>query len=88
MESRIIEKKFGELKGPFIVGLFTILFFTLLVVFNGSSMGSLPQYITILVVLNLILVMVETYGVILIFLVIFLAFGEKKRSIMEIFSSV
>jgi len=81
-------KRLGEIKGPFIVWLFITSYFAILIVFGGSSKGILPQEITMLLVLNLITGMAESYGVILVFLAIFLAFWERRRSLRDIFSSV
>jgi len=84
----MVSKKFGETKGPFIVWLFVTLCFAILILLRGSSKGTMPQEITMSLVLNLILGMAESYGVILVFLVIFLAFSERRRSLRDIFSSV
>jgi len=84
----MVSEKFGETKGPFIVWLFVTLFFAILIVLRGPSKGTVPQELTISLVLNLILGMAESYWVILVFLVIFLAFSERRRSLRDIFSSV
>jgi len=81
-------KRLGEIKGPLIVWLFVTSYFAILIVFGGSSKGTLPQEITMLLVLNLITGMAESYGVIVVFLIIFLVFWEKQRSLRGIFSGV
>ncbi|MDH5376487.1 MAG: CPBP family intramembrane metalloprotease [Candidatus Bathyarchaeota archaeon] len=81
-------KKFGERKGPFIVWLFVTLYFARIIAFRGSSNGTLPQDITISVVLSLLISMAINWGVILAFLVIFLSVWERRRSLRNIFSSV
>jgi len=81
-------KKFGETKGPFIVWLFFSLYFAIPILFGGSSSVTLPQNVTISIVLGLLIGIVIGWGGILLFLVIFLALWEKRRSLSEIFSSV
>ena len=81
-------KKLGETKGPFIVWLFFTLYFAIPILFSGSSNGTLPQNITISIVLGLLTGMAIGWGGILVFLVIFLTLWEKRRSLREIFSSV
>lgn len=81
-------KKFGETKGPFIVWLFVTLYFATSIAFSGSSNGTLPQDVTISVVLSLLIAMATGWGIILVFLVIFLAVWERRRSLRDIFSSV
>jgi len=70
------------------VWLFFTLYFLTLAATSGSSGGTLPQEVTMIVVLNLLVAMAKTYGVILVFLVAFLALWEKRRSFREIFYSV
>jgi len=77
-------KRLGEVKGPFIVWLFVTLYFAISI-FGGSSKGTLPQNVTIF---DLLIAMATGWGPILVFLVIFLAFWERRRSLVEIFSSV
>jgi len=84
----VASKKFGETKGPFIVWLFFTLYFAIPILFGGSSNGTLPQNITISIILGLLTGIVIGWGGILVFLVIFLALWEKRRSLREIFSSV
>lgn len=84
-----MSKKFGEIKGPFIVWIFLILYFTTLILFKGSSKGTLPQNGgTVSLVLNLLISMMINWGPIIVFFVIFLAFWEERRSLIDIFSSV
>lgn len=81
--------KRAETKGPLIVWLFFTLYFALLSVSSGaSSGGELPQELTMQLILNLLIAMTRSYGVLLFFLVIFLAFWEKRRSLKEIVSSM
>jgi len=84
----VASKKLGETKGPFIVWLFFTLYFAIPILFSGSSNGTLPQNITISIVLGLLTGMAIGWGGILVFLVIFLTLWEKRRSLREIFSSV
>jgi len=81
-------KKLGETKGPFIMWLFFTLYFALPILFRGSSSGTLPQNVTVSLVLGLLIGVAIGWGGILVFLVIFLALWEKRRSLREIFSSV
>ena len=81
-------KRLKETKGPFIVWLFVTLYFAIGIAFSGPSDGTLPQDVTLSLVVNLLIAMARGWGVILAFLVIFLAFWERRRSLREIFSSV
>ena len=81
-------KKLGEIKGPSIVWLFVTLYFAIGMVFSGSANGTLPQNLTMSVVLDLLVAMARGWGVILAFLFIFLALWERRRRLGEIFSSV
>jgi len=83
-------KKLGETKGPLIVWLFFTLYFAIPILFSGSgsSSGTLPQNITASLLLALLMSIAIGWGGILVFLVIFLALWEKRRSLREIFSSV
>lgn len=81
-------KKLGEAKGPFIVWLFVTLCFAIPILFRSSSGQSLPQDITVSLILSLLINMVIPWGLVIVFLVIFLAFWEKKRSLKEIFLSL
>jgi len=56
--------------------------------FRGPSSGQMPQNITIWLILGLLIGIIEGYGVVLVFLVIFLALWEKQRSLKKIFSSI
>ncbi len=80
-------KRFGEAKGPFVVWLFFTLYFAITVLFRGSSSGTFPSNVTTSLILGLLIGMATSYGVVLVFLVIFLALWEK-RSLKEIFSSI
>lgn len=81
-------KKLGETKGPFIVWLFVTLCFAIPFLFRGSSGQSLPQDITVSLILSLLINIAIPWGLVIVFLVIFLAFWEKKRSLNDIFSSL
>jgi membrane protease YdiL (CAAX protease family) len=67
---------------------FTLYFVVLTAFVGGSSRGTLFPNITIFVVLSLLLNLVISGGILLVFLAIFLAFWEKRRSLKDIFSSV
>jgi membrane protease YdiL (CAAX protease family) len=79
----VTSEEFGETRGPFLVWLFLTLYLVLLVTVLARFF-----VVSKLVVLRLVVQMVEVYGVFLIFLVIFLAVWEKRRSFRDIFSSV
>lgn len=81
-------KKFGEAKGPFIVWFFFTLYFAITMLFRGSSSGTFPSNVTTSLILGLLIGMLMSYGVVLAFLVIFLALWEKRRSLKEIISSI
>ena len=81
-------KKLGETKGPTIVWLFVTFYFAIGIAFSESSNGTLPQSITPSLIVSLLLAMATGWGVVLVFLVIFLAFWEGQRSLKGIFSSV
>ena len=74
--------------GSFIVWLFVVTYFAIPILFSGSSKGTLPQEVTVSLVLDLLIAMALGWGGILVFLVIFLALWERRRSLREIFSSV
>ena len=84
----MVSKNFGQMKGPFIVWLFVVTYFAVPILFGGSSEGTLPQEVTVSLVLNLLIAMALGWGGILVFLVIFLVLWEGRRSLKEIFSSV
>lgn len=76
-------KKLGETKGPLIVALFFTLYPALLVTVFAPF-----TTIRSLTVENLVIQNLEFYGVLLIFLVAFVALREKRRSSGDIFSSL
>lgn len=84
----MISEKFGEIKGPLIVWIFVTSYLTIGILFSSSEGGTLPQEVSLSLVFNLIIAMVRHWGVILVFLVVFLAFWEKRRSLREIFFSI
>jgi len=85
----MLSKKLGETKGPLFVWLFVTLCFAMPILFGSSSRGQLPQDVTISLILSLLLnIITIPWGLVIFFLVAFLAFWEKKRSLREIFSSV
>lgn len=81
-------KKLGEIKGPFIVWLFVTLCFAIPMVFRSSSSTPIPQDITMSIFLTLFINIAIPWGLVLVFLVIFLAFWEKRRSLKEIFAGL
>jgi membrane protease YdiL (CAAX protease family) len=82
-------KKLGETKGPFIVWIFLILYFTIpQILSTGSSGNTLPQDFTVFLVLGLLSSMLISWGPIIVFFVIFLALWEKRRSLIDIFSNL
>ena len=58
------------------------------ILFGGSSEGTLPQDVSMSLVLNSLIAMLLGWGGILVFIFIFLALWERRRSLKEIFSSV
>jgi len=81
-------KKLGETRGPFIVWVFFTLYFTIPILFGKPSSGTFPTNVTVSLILGLLVGIAESYGVLLVFLVIFLALWEKRRSLLGIFSSI
>jgi len=81
-------KKLGDIKGPSLVWIFVLSYLTILAMLGESSKVTLPQALTVSIVFRLLIAMAQPFGVILAFLVIFLAFYEKRHSLIEIFSSV
>lgn len=79
-------QKFGEIKGPFIVWFFFTSYFALLNLWRSSSGGTVSQGLTLSLVVNLLIAVVRAYGVVLAFLIVFVVFWEKRRSLMEVFS--
>ena len=75
--------KFGEIRGPFVVWLF---FTTYLA--SYIAIRRLFNVFTTLTLESLLFESAEVYGVLLIFLIVFLALWEKRRSLRNIFSSV
>lgn len=76
-------KRLGEVKEPFVVWLFVTFYFAVGIALSGSSTGTLPQNVTPSLVLSLLLGIAEGWGVILAFLIIFLALWERRRSLRE-----
>jgi len=81
-------KKLRETKGPLTVWLFVTLYFAIPMLISGSSNGTLPQNVTISLILALLMSIAIGWGGVLVFLAIFLALWERRRSLGEIFSSV
>ena len=81
-------KRLGETKGPFIVWLFITSYLTLLTVVIAPLMGQLPESVPMSFALNLLIDQIRTWGGIIVFLVVFVAFWEKERSLKGIFSSM
>ncbi len=81
-------EKLGEIKGPFIVWLFVTLCFAVPMLFRNLSSRPIPQDITMSIILSLFINIAIPWGLVIVFLVIFLAFWEKKRSLKEIFASM
>ncbi len=81
-------KGLGETKGPFIVWLTVTLCFTIPMVFRSSSSTPIPQDITMSIILSLFINIAIPWGLVIVFLVIFLAFWEKKRSLKEILAGL
>lgn len=83
----MLSKKLGETKGPLFVWLFVTLCFVIPILFSGSSGQSVPQD-TVSLILVLLFNIAIPWGIVIIFLVVFVAFWEKNRSLKKIFSSV
>jgi len=75
--------KLGETKGPFVVALFFTLYPTLLVTIFAPFFT-----VRSLTVQNLIVQNVEFYGVLLVFLIAFVALKENRRGLRDLFSSM
>jgi membrane protease YdiL (CAAX protease family) len=85
----VAPNKLGETRGPFVVWIFLILYFTIpQILFTRSSGNTLPQDLTVSLVLALLSSMLIGWGPIIVFFVTFLALWEKRRSLTDIFSSV
>ena len=84
----LASRRLGQTKGPFIVWVFFTLYFAILILFGRSLGGAFPQYVTVSVILGLLFGIAEGYGVLLVFLVVFLALWEKRRSLRQIFSGI
>lgn len=84
----MLSKKLGEIKGPLIAWLFITLILSIPILFRFTSRATLPQEVTPPLILSLLFNIAVPYGLVLIFLVVFLAFWEKRRSLREIFSSL
>jgi membrane protease YdiL (CAAX protease family) len=80
---------FGEIKGPvFVLVLILCLFVPVLLLFRGSSGGSIPQNISAALILGQLTSFGLTYGVWIVVFVGFLAVWEKRRSLKDILYSV
>lgn len=73
-----MSKKLGEKKGPFIVWLFVTLCFAIFVLFRDPSIATLPQDVTISLILGLLINIAVPWGLVLVFLVIFWPFGKRR----------
>ncbi|MEM2905503.1 MAG: hypothetical protein QW057_02490 [Candidatus Bathyarchaeia archaeon] len=69
------------MKGLLIVSLFVLSYFVVLIVFIGPLMGSLRQSVPMSFLLNLLSDRVRSWDVVIVFIVAFVAFWEKQRSI-------
>lgn len=87
-------KKLREISGPFIIWLFFTVYYVVIAisVWSRSSVGGggggLPTAISLPIVLSLLLNLALNYGVLLAFLLGFVAFWEKRRSLRHVFSSL
>jgi len=81
-------QKLGETKGPLVVWIFVILIFAILILLGGSSGRSLPRDVTTSLIIGLLFNMAIPWGLVLVLLIVFVAFWERKRSLKEIFSSL
>jgi membrane protease YdiL (CAAX protease family) len=85
----MVSKRLGKTKGPFIAWFFFTLYFALLnLLRTGASSGTLPQNLTLSLIVNLLIAVTRSYGVVLAFLVAFVALWEKQRSLKDVFSSL
>jgi len=75
--------KFGETRGPFVVWLFFTLYLAAYI-----AIRRLFYVFTTLTLESLLIESAQVYGVLLVFLIAFLALWEKRRSLRNIFSSV
>ncbi len=85
----IVSHFFGEIKGPVV---FSIILMSCVAIpvllFRGSSGGTLPQHLSVSVALNLLTSFALSYGVWIVVFIGFLAAWEKKRSLRDILNSV
>jgi len=82
--------KFAEIKGPFIVWLFFTLYYVVLVsgFWRSSSDAALPSDFSLGIALSLLMNIAISWGVPLVFLVVFVAYSEKQRSWRKTFVSL
>lgn len=83
-------EKLAEIKGPFIIWFFFTLYYVILATgfWRTSSDTALPADFSLGIALSLLMNIAISYGVPLAFLVIFVAFWEKRRQSKEVFSSL
>jgi membrane protease YdiL (CAAX protease family) len=75
--------RFGEIKAPLVVWLFFTLYLAAYILIR-----CLFQIYTTLTLQSLLVEAAEVYGVLLAFLVVFVALKEKRRSLRDVFSSI
>jgi membrane protease YdiL (CAAX protease family) len=75
--------RFGEIKGPLAAWLFFILYLA-----SYILVGRLFQISMTLTLSSLLVESAEVYGVLLVFLAVFVAQREKRRSLRDVFSSM
>lgn len=76
-------RRFGEIKAPLVVWLFFTLYLAGYILIRRVF-----QISTMLTLDSLLVEATEVYGVLLVFLVVFVALKEKRRSLEDIFSSM
>ena len=79
----LASKRFGQIKGPFVVWLFFTLYSALYI-----AVCRLFHISTTLTLESLLVESAEVYGVLLVFLLVFVALWEKQRSLRSIFSNM
>jgi membrane protease YdiL (CAAX protease family) len=81
-------RRLGETKGPLIAWFFTLLCFAVPVLLLRGSGQPVPQQPSPLLILWLLYNVAVPWGIVIIFLIVFLAYWEKNRSLKGIFTSL
>lgn len=80
--------RFGGVRGPLAVSLVVIAYFSAAFLLLGPSAGALPAQFTLALALQLVAGALESYGVIILVLIVFVAVSEQQRSPRVILASL